>query len=130
MSNDPLNLDEAGEWAGAWWLPDAPSEKVSGVLLYDPEDGLSLSLIGTFEDRILTTDSSGWTAVHEGTRTGEVMHGVAELREIALRGCVPRSTGRTRGARVASPERQTVTAAVAPRGRRGSGADERGAAGS
>lgn len=28
MSNDPLNLDESGEWAGVWWLPDAPSEKV------------------------------------------------------------------------------------------------------
>jgi len=93
-----------------WWLPDAPSEKVPGVLRYDPEDGLSLSLIGTFEDRILTTDSSGWTAVHERTRTWEVMHGVAKLREIALLGCVPRNTRRTMGARVASPDRQTVTA--------------------
>ena len=102
MPNDPLNLDKAGEWAGVWWLPEAPSEKVPGVLRYDPEDGLSLSLIGTFEDRILTTDSSGWTAVHEGTRTWEVMHGVAELREITLLGCVPRSTRRTMGARVAS----------------------------
>lgn len=27
MSNDPLNLDEAGEWAGLWWLPDDPDEK-------------------------------------------------------------------------------------------------------
>jgi hypothetical protein len=113
MSNDPLNLDEAGEWAGEWWLPDVPNEKVPGVLRYDPEDGLSLSLIGTFEDRILTTDSSGWTAVREGTRTWEVMHGVAELREIALLGCVPRSTRRTMGARVASPDKQTVTATVA-----------------
>ena len=113
MPNDPLNLDKAGEWAGVWWLPEAPSEKVPGVLRYDPEDGLSLSLIGTFEDRILTTDSSGWTAVHEGTRTWEVMHGVAELREITLLGCVPRSTRRTMGARVASPDKQTVTATVA-----------------
>lgn len=113
MSSDPLNLDEAGEWAGVWWLPDVPSEKVPGVLRYDPEDGLSLSLIGTFEDRILTTGSSGWTAVHEGTRTWEVMHGVAEHREIALLGCVPKSTRRTMGARVASPDKQTVTATVA-----------------
>src|SRR5690625_971639 len=113
MSNDPLNLDEAGEWAGAWWLPDAPSEKVSGVLRYDPEDGLSLSLIGTFEDRILTTDSSGWTAVHDGTRNWEVMHGVAEVREITLLGCVPRAPEGTMGARVASPDKQTVTAMVA-----------------
>jgi len=24
MPNHPLNLDKAGEWAGVWWLPDAP----------------------------------------------------------------------------------------------------------
>ena len=113
MPNDPLNLDKAGEWAGVWWLPDAPSEKVPGVLRYDPEDGLSLSLIGTFEDRIMTTGSSGWTVVHDGTRTWKVVHGVAELREITLLDCVPRTTRRTMGARVASPDKQTVTAMVA-----------------
>ncbi|KAA5837086.1 hypothetical protein F1721_04495 [Saccharopolyspora hirsuta] len=113
MSNDPLNLDEAGEWAGLWWLPDKPDEKVPGVLRYDAEGGLLLSLIGTFEDRIMTTGSSGWTEVHEGTRTWEVMHGVAELREITLLGCVPKSTRRTFGARVKSPETQTMTAATA-----------------
>ena len=113
MPNDPLNLDKAGEWAGVWWLPDAPSENVPGVLRYDPEDGLSLSLIGTFEDRIMTTGSSGWTVVHDGTRTWKVVHGVAELREITLLDCVPRTTRRTMGARVASPDKQTVTAMVA-----------------
>ena len=113
MPNDPPNLDNAGEWAGVWWLPDAPSEKIPGVLRYDPEDGLSLSLIGTLEDRILTTGSSGWAAVHEGTRTWEVIHGTAERREITLLGCAPRSTRRTIGARVASPDKQTVTATVA-----------------
>ncbi|WP_443050369.1 hypothetical protein [Streptomyces sp. NBC_00286] len=51
-ADDPLNLDEAGEWAGLWWLPDDPDEQVPGVLRYDPESGLSLSLIGAFEDRI------------------------------------------------------------------------------
>lgn len=113
MPNNPLNLDEAREWAGVWWLPDEPNEKVPGVLRYDPEEGLSLSLIGTFEDRIITTDPSGWSAVHAGTRTWEVMHGVAERREITLLGCVPKSTTRTFGARVKSPDRQTVTAVTA-----------------
>ncbi|WP_155057833.1 ApeA N-terminal domain 1-containing protein [Streptomyces blattellae] len=52
MADDPLNLDEAGEWAGLWWLPEDPDEQVPGVLRYDPESGLSLSLIGAFEDRV------------------------------------------------------------------------------
>nr|WP_301546725.1 hypothetical protein [Gordonia sp. X0973] len=62
---------------------------------------------------MVTTGSSGWTEVHERTRTWEVMHGVAELREITLLGCVPKNTSRTFGARVKSPDKQTVTAATA-----------------
>ena len=52
MSNDPLKLDESGEWAGLWWLPEAPEERLSGVLRYDGKGGLSLSLIGGFDERI------------------------------------------------------------------------------
>lgn len=113
MSNDPLSLDEAGEWAGLWWLPDDPDETVPGVLRYDADGGLSLSLIGAFEDRIMSTPRPGVTAYHEGTRTWDVIHGSAEQREITLLGAVPRSSKRTFGARVASPDKQTVTATVA-----------------
>lgn len=52
MSNDPLKLDESGEWAGLWWLRDEPDEQVPGVLRYDGKGGLLLSLIGAFEERI------------------------------------------------------------------------------
>ena len=31
MSNAPLKLDESGEWAGLWWLPEAPDERLPGV---------------------------------------------------------------------------------------------------
>lgn len=113
MSNDPLNLDEAGEWAGLWWLPDDPDETVPGVLRYDADGGLSLSLIGAFEDRIMSNPAPGVTAYHEGTRTWDVIHGAAEQREITLLGTVPNSSRRTFGARVASPDKQTVTARVA-----------------
>ncbi|NYI71907.1 hypothetical protein GGQ54_002467 [Naumannella cuiyingiana] len=113
MSNDPLSLDEAGEWAGLWWLPDDPDETVPGVLRYDADGGLSLSLIGAFEDRITSTPKPGVTAYHEGTRTWDVIHGSAEQREITLLGTVPRRSRRTFGARVASPDKQTVTATVA-----------------
>lgn len=113
MANDPLDLDETGEWAGLWWLPDNPDARVPGVLNHDADGGLSLSLIGAFEDRIVSNTASGVTRYHEGTRTWDVIHGAAEQREISLLGSVPNSTKRTIGARVASPDRQTVTATVA-----------------
>src|SRR5690606_4537915 len=56
------------EWAGLWWLPDDPDEQVPGVLRYEPEDGLVLSLIGAFEDRMMSNPSPGVVAVHEGHR--------------------------------------------------------------
>src|SRR5699024_3620975 len=58
----------------------------------------------------MTEVSPGVKAVHEGSRTWEVMHGVAESREITLLGCVPTGTHRTLGARVASPDKQVVRA--------------------
>lgn len=113
MSNDPLNLDEAGEWAGLWWLPDGPDEKVPGVLRYDVDGGLLLSLIGAFEDRVMSNPAPGVVRYHEGTRTWDVIHEVAERREITLLGSVPKSSKRAFGARVTSPDKQTVSAVVA-----------------
>lgn len=113
MANDPLNLDEAGEWAGLWWLPDDPAAQVPGVLRYDAGGGLSLSLIGAFENRITSNPSPGVTAYHEGTRTWDVIYGAAEQREITLLSCVPTWSTRTMGARVESPDRQVVTATIA-----------------
>ncbi|MGV9319469.1 ApeA N-terminal domain 1-containing protein [Streptomyces sp. NPDC003660] len=113
MANDPLNLDEAGEWSGLWWLPNAPDQKVPGVLRYSPDDGLLLSLIGAFEDRIMSTPSPGLTVFHEGSRNWDIIHGAAEQREISLLGCFPKSGKRTHGARVKSPDRQTVLAITA-----------------
>lgn len=113
MTNDPLNLDEAGEWAGLWWLPEDPDEQVPGVLRYDPEDGLSLSLIGALENRVMSNPAPGVTAFHEGSRTWDVIHGAAERREITLLGCVPNSSKRTFDARVTSPDKQIVAATIA-----------------
>lgn len=124
MADDPLNLDEAGEWAGLWWLPDDPDEQVPGVLRYDPESGLSLSLIGAFEDRITSNPAPGVTAYHEGTRTWDVIHGAAEQREITLLGCVPTGGKRTMFARVKSPDKQTVAATTAIIGAHVSGEED------
>jgi hypothetical protein len=119
-----LNLDVPGEWAGLWWLPDDPDERVPGVLRYDPETGLELSLIGAFEDRITSHPSPGTLLVHEGRRTWDVIQGAAEQREITLLDCFPRKGKRTFGARVKSPDKQTVAATTAVIGAYVSGQDE------
>lgn len=124
MANEPLNLDESGEWAGLWWLPDNADEQVPGVLRYDPEGGLLLSLIGAFEDRITSKPAPGVTMYHEGTRTWDVIHGAAEQREITLLGCAPKSVKRTMFARVKSPNKQTVTAITAIIGAHVSGEED------
>ncbi|MBO4140209.1 hypothetical protein J5U46_08645 [Micromonospora tulbaghiae] len=124
MANDPLNLDESAEWAGLWWLPDDPDEQLPGVLRYEPKGGLVLSLIGAFEDRVMSNPLPGVVAVHEGRRTWDVIHGVAEQREITLFACVPISSRRTIGARVKSPDKQTVMATTALIGAHVSGEDD------
>ncbi|MEV6370181.1 HEPN domain-containing protein [Micromonospora musae] len=124
MANEPLNLDESAEWAGLWWLPDDPAERIPGVLRYEPEDGMVLSLIGAFEDRIVSNPSPGVALVHEGHQTWDVIHGAAEQREISLLVCVPKSSKRTFGARVKSPDKQTVLVTTALIGAHVSGEDD------
>ncbi|MDY4493246.1 HEPN domain-containing protein [Schaalia hyovaginalis] len=124
MADNPLNLDEAGEWAGLWWLPDDPDKQVPGILRYDGEGSPSLALIGAFEDRITSDLAPGVTACHEGTKTWDVIHGVAENREVTLLGCVPTRTKRTMGARVKSPDTQTVAATMAIIGAHVSGEED------
>ena len=113
MANDPLNLGENGEWAGMWWLPDAPEQQVPGVLRYNSNDGLSLTLIGAFEDRIMSNPAPGKTVFHKGRRTWDVVHGAAEQREITLLDCYPTSSNRTIGARVRTSDKQTIEAITA-----------------
>ncbi|QWW20209.1 hypothetical protein I6B53_03685 [Schaalia sp. 19OD2882] len=66
MKKGPLNLDEAVEWRGLWWLPDDPDKKVPGFLRYDGEGNISLSLIGAFEDDITSNLASGGDGVPRG----------------------------------------------------------------
>lgn len=112
MTNDPLNLDEAVEWAGLWWLPDDPGKQIPGILRYDGEGRSSLSLIGAFEDRIFSSPAPGVTLYHGRARTWDVIQGVAEQREVTLLGCVPTRPTRTMFARVESPDIQTISATI------------------
>lgn len=124
MTNNPLNLDEAVELAGLWWLPDEPGKQIPGILRYDGEGRSSLSLIGAFEDRIFSTLAPGVMDELEGTRTWDVIHGVAEQREVTLLGCVPTRSERTMFARVESLDLQTVSATIAVIGAHVSGEDD------
>jgi hypothetical protein len=110
MTNDPLKLDESGEWAGLWWLPETPDERLPGVLRYDGKGGLSLSLIGAFEERIFRHLAPGVKDELEGLRVWDVIYGAAQQREITLLDCVPIRSRRSIGARVESPDTQTVKA--------------------
>lgn len=113
MINNPLNLDEAVEWAGLWWLPNDPDRQIPGILRYDGEGRSSLSLIGAFEDHIFSDPASGFTYYLEGARTWDVIHGVAEQREVTLLGCVPTWSERTLFPRVNSLDTQTVSVTIA-----------------
>lgn len=124
MSNDPLKLDELGEWAGLWWLPEAPGERLPGVLRYDGQGGLALSLIGAFEERIFQQLAPGVKDELEGLRVWDVIYGVAQQREITLLGCVPVRSRRSIGARVESPDTQVVKATTAIIGAHVSGRED------
>lgn len=124
--NDPFNLNEIGEWSGEWWLPHDPDNRLPGILKYDGKGNLSLSLIGAFEDRIVSNPAPGVYAYHEGSQTWDVMHGVAENREITLLDVYPVNSTRTIGAWVKSPDCQTATVSIAVIGARVTSKEEPG----
>ncbi|MGC4805728.1 HEPN domain-containing protein [Micromonospora sp. DT233] len=105
-------LDLAWEWSGYWWLPTEPERKVPGTLRYEPAEGLQLSLIGGFEERVLQTLGDGVVSVMEGRRSWSVICGVAETREITLLDCIPTSS-RSYGFGFDGPDKQTIHATIA-----------------
>jgi hypothetical protein len=109
---DPPRLDRAAEWTGHWWLPGKSDHVVPGVLRYSPQEGLRLSLIGGFEDRVIRQLGEGMAEVTEGTRSWPVLWGVAENKEITLFDCLAvKST--TYGFGPDGPNKQTVSAMTA-----------------
>lgn len=43
-------MTEKLEYKGLWFLPDNPEDKIEGTLIFDPDDSISLNLIGTFKE--------------------------------------------------------------------------------
>lgn len=104
-------LDLPTEWTGHWWLPDDPDRAVPGILRYKPGEGLRLSLIGGFEDRILRPIENG-VAVMEGSRSWSLIWGVADNKEITLIDCLPIHS-QSYGFGLGGPHKQTVSALTA-----------------
>lgn len=75
--DEPI-LSEERRWSGQWWLPENPENKVSGVLSYEPHGGLTLTLIGGWEHRVLHETAPGVTTFTGETRRWETIHGRAE----------------------------------------------------
>lgn len=82
------NLHDPAEWTGHWWLPADPETVVAGVLRFEPNHGLTLSLVGGFEDRILRQIGPNSFAVLDGSQVWPVIHGVAANKEITLLECI------------------------------------------
>lgn len=81
-----LALHELHEWAGQWWLPEAPHAKVAGILRFTPGGEITLTLIGTM------LDGAGLPVGFANRRQDEVqtmlaaVHGVARGEEITMLG--------------------------------------------
>lgn len=49
MAFTPPGLTESFEYEGFWWLPDGTDNEVPGVLRYEPDSGIQLRLLGSFQ---------------------------------------------------------------------------------
>ena len=54
LVTDDLCVEQT--WRGNFWLPDKPDHAQQGFLNYSPHDGVTLSLVGGFNDRRADTD--------------------------------------------------------------------------
>ncbi|MDO5076434.1 HEPN domain-containing protein [Corynebacterium sp.] len=114
MTNHPLNLDEAAERTGLWWLPEDPDRKVPGTLRYDGEGGLSLSLNGALKNRNTYDPANGVPGYHEGAMTWHVIYGEDKQQgEVTLLRCALTSGKEGMLPRSKSRDTQLVRATIA-----------------
>ena len=74
-----INLDQALEYKGYWYLPSFPEKKVAGILTYSPSDKITLELIGSFDDT--------FSSLFE-TKEEKVIYGnSSDAKEITLLQC-------------------------------------------
>lgn len=109
---DPL-LESSASWVGRWWLPTAADASVPGILTYEPAAGLSLTLIGGFQERDVRQEQEHVFSVGEEFRTWPMLHGFASNQEITLLDCTPTSS-RSFGLKLfGGPDEQRLNAGTA-----------------
>ena len=74
-------------WRGPFWLPGQPDCEQRGVLTYDPNNGITLSLVGGFADGRRVQLSPGGYAMREGSGRFLVIHGRVGSKPVSLLDC-------------------------------------------
>lgn len=74
-------------WRGPFWLPSQPDRDQRGVLTYDPNNGITLSLVGGFDDGGRVQLSSGGYAMREVSGRFPVIHGRVGSKPVSLLDC-------------------------------------------
>jgi len=110
---EATRLDQPADWSGHWWLPGALGNAVPGILRYNPQDGLRLSLIGGFDPFILHQVSEEQaTAMANEYERWPVILGIADNIEITLLDCIPLTTTSYLPG-LAAPSKQVLAATTA-----------------
>ncbi len=74
-----INLDQALEYKGYWYLPSSSEKKVAGILTYIPSDKITLELIGAFDNSL--------SSLFE-TKEEKVIYGkTSDAKEVTLLQC-------------------------------------------
>ncbi len=74
-----INLDQALEYKGYWYLPSSSEKKVAGILTYIPSDKITLELIGAFDISL--------SSIFE-TKEEKVIYGkTSDAKEVTLLQC-------------------------------------------
>jgi ApeA N-terminal domain 1/Apea-like HEPN len=92
--NDYLSAE--GTWRGPFWLADQPDREQRGVVTYDPDNGVNLTLVGGFDDGRWVQTGPGGFAMREGSGRFPVIHGKVGVKPVSLLDCRvtrSRSTG-------------------------------------
>lgn len=82
-----VDLSTEQSWRGRFWLPGQPDREQRGVLTYDPYQGITLSLVGGFDDGRWKQLSPGAYAMREGSGQFLVIHGRVGAKPVSLLDC-------------------------------------------
>jgi hypothetical protein len=101
------NLAVEQTWRGPFWLPDEADSEQRGVLTYDPDRGVTLSLVGGFAEYRQVESSGANQQIHERRQRFPVIHGRIGSTPVSLLDC------RIRRSRSSGwmPDEQEITAA-------------------